>query len=149
MLYMSEPGEGQPRPAEERKLRPEELKPAITKLREKFDEAFDRSRKLPLWHNSLSSSTLDSSPTPEYNSENELWRISRDDNSLFFKREINTDNGMEREEADLRNDERVTLLSYQKFAPDENDPSQRTVFYTENSSLTVELVEKLIAKLPQ
>ena len=56
---------------------------------------------------------------------------------------------MEREEADLRNDERSTLLSYQKFAPDENDPSQRTVFSTKNSSLTAELVEKLIAKLPQ
>src|SRR5437764_8727692 len=123
-------GEGQPIPPQERKRPPEELKTVIPDLQKKFDEVFEKSRRLPLWHNSPSSSSLDSSPTPEYSSENESWRVGRGDNSLFFKRQINTDNGMEREEADLRNDEKSTLLSYQKFAPDENDPSQRTVFST-------------------
>lgn len=144
---MSEPGEGQPIPAEERKLRPEELKTAVADLKKKFDEAFEKSRKLPLWHNPPSG--LLDSYTPEYNSGNELWRVGPGRNSLFFSRRLNTDNGIEMEEADLRDEEGYTYLGYKKFAPDENDPSQRTVFHTDNSSLTVEIVEKLIAKLPQ
>jgi len=145
---MPEANEGQPKSAGEIQLPPEKLKSVLSELQKKFNDAFEKSRNHPLWHQAPSGITFDSYVS-EYVSDKEKWRVSSSSNSLQLKRYTLTPDGEEIDEVDLRNDNRVTWLGYDKIVPDKNDSDKRQRFHTGDTPLAVKMVENLISELPQ
>jgi hypothetical protein len=68
---------------------------------------------------------------------------------LSIHTDTRTDNGIETEEIDLRNDERLTSLLFRNATPDEKDHDKREAFYAQDSALAVEMMERMISELPK